>query len=125
MSWQARVLTPIGRATLKRHPARDSVERMRERVELMTAPAPRLPAGWEHISVNSGPCAENGCARSPLTVGLKILQSSICTVVAMSPAGLRPTVHSSLPSPLPLAWLPSASSIVAFRSGISLPRSSQ
>jgi monoterpene epsilon-lactone hydrolase len=55
MSWQARVATPIGRALFKRRPERDSVERMRARFERRTARAPRLPAGWERIPVNSGP----------------------------------------------------------------------
>lgn len=53
MSWQARVVTPLGRALFKRRSERDTVERLRACFERMTARAPRLPAGtrWEALYV--------------------------------------------------------------------------
>src|SRR5215472_6120704 len=77
MSWQARIATPIGKAMLKRHPERDSVERMRRRFERMTAPAPRLPEVYDILDTVTLVLAESSSLCMSCATGM--YRKSDCT----------------------------------------------
>jgi hypothetical protein len=79
MSWQARIATPLGKTMFKRHPERDSVERMRTRKVVSSgqecsasarvaaattasgalAKATKKPSPW--VSTSIPPCSEKAC----------------------------------------------------------------